>query len=403
MTQSERMLSLDEALGVVDATLADARLPAETVATRAALGRTLAADQVSRLDLPPFDKSAMDGYAIRADDERDSYRLLETVAAGQVGGAALAPGTTVRVMTGAPVPAGAGRVIMQEDTERDGETVRVRVHRPAANICLRGEDVRVGDVVLPAGTTITAVDIANLIACGIVEVEVRRAPRLAVISTGDEIADSLDDLAPGRIMNSNGPLLCGLAEEFRLPVVGEWTLPDQPHATVRGILEALERAEIVVISGGVSVGEFDYVLPALAEAGLTVHFCRVATKPGKPMTYASGGGKVVFGLPGNPVSVHLAFHLFVLRAVAHYTGGPAGLRTFSLPLASDFKRKKTDRTEFVPARLTDEGAVAPVEFHGSAHLAAMTHADGFFIVPAGVAALGRDDRVAFVPLLRRRP
>ena len=403
MTQSERMLSLAEAFRVVDETLADARLPTEKVPTRAALGRTLAADQLSRLDLPPFDKSAMDGYAVRADDERDSYRLLETVAAGQVGEAALAPGTTVRVMTGAPVPAGAGRVIMQEDTESDGATVRVRAHRAAGNICLRGEDVRVGDVVLPAGTTLTALDAANLVACGISDVEVSRLPRLAVISTGDEIADDPDDLAPGRIMNSNGPLLCGLAEEFRLPVVGEWTLPDEPQATTRGIMEALERADIVAISGGVSVGEFDYVLPALAEAGLEVHFCRVATKPGKPMTYASGAGKAVFGLPGNPVSVYIAFHLFVLRAVARFTGAPPGLRTLTLPLAGDFTRKKADRTEFVPARLTDDGAVAPVEFHGSAHLAAMGHADGLFILPAGVAALSAGDGAAFLPLLRRRP
>ena len=403
MTQSERMLSLAEAFRVVDETLADARLPTEKVPTRAALGRTLAADQLSRLDLPPFDKSAMDGYAVRADDERDSYRLLETVAAGQVGEAALAPGTTVRVMTGAPVPAGAGRVIMQEDTESDEEIVRVTTHRAAGNICLRGEDVRVGDVVLPAGTTLTALDAANLVACGISDVEVSRLPRLAVISTGDEIADDPDDLAPGRIMNSNGPLLCGLAEEFRLPVVGEWTLPDEPQATTRGIVEALQRADIVAISGGVSVGEFDYVLPALAEAGLEVHFCRVATKPGKPMTYASGAGKAVFGLPGNPVSVYIAFHLFVLRAVARFTGAPPGPRTLTLPLACDFKRKKADRTEFVPARLTDEGAVAPVEFHGSAHLAAMGHADGLFILPAGVAALSAGDGAAFLPLLWRRP
>lgn len=403
MIDSKRLLSLDEAFAVLDQTLAEARLPAEAVATRAALGRTLAADQVSLLDLPPFNKSAMDGYAIRADDERDSYRLLETVAAGQVGEATLAPGTTVRVMTGAPVPPGAGRVIMQEDTDCEGQTVRVRAHRAAGNICLRGEDVRVGDIVVRAGTTLTALDIANLVACGIMRVEVSRAPRLAVISTGDEIADDPADLAEGRIMNSNGPLLCGLAEEFRLPVVGEWTLPDEPQAIVRGIVEALERADIVAISGGVSVGEFDYVLPALAEAGLAVHFCRVATKPGKPMTYASGADKAVFGLPGNPVSVHIAFHVFVLRAVAHFTGAPPGLRTLTLPLACDFKRKKADRTEFVPARLTDEGAVAPVEFHGSAHLAAMGHADGVFIVPAGVAALGKGEGATFLPLLRRRP
>jgi molybdopterin molybdotransferase len=393
------MIPLEDALRIVDDTLPARQPAAETLAVREAAGRALTSDEVSRLDLPPFNKSAMDGFAILQGDERETYRVLETVAAGAVGAERLVEGTAVEVMTGAAVPEGAGRVIMVEHTERDGDTIAVHTPSSAANICWQGEDVRRGDVVMAAGTVLGPLDVANLVACGVTEIRVAKPVRLAVISTGDEIVDSPEQLAPGRIMNSNGPLLVGLARVFGLEVVSEDSVGDRRDAILAALAGALEAADIVVLSGGVSVGEFDFVTDAVSDAGLTVHFTRVSVKPGKPMTYASAPGRATFALPGNPVSVYLMFHLFVLRAAARMLGAQSPVREHPIQMATDYRRRKAERLEYVPCRL-NEGAAEPLRYHGSAHLTALTASDGFFVVPRGVDALSAGDRVLFMPRVR---
>ncbi len=403
MRKAGDMIPLEEAFRRLDDALAGLRLPVESLPTRSALGRVLAEDQHSRLDLPPFDKSAMDGYAIPSGQERDRYQLVGTVAAGQVPPHRLAPGVTVKVMTGAPVPPGTARVVMVEDTALEGETVVIRQRRTDTNICWRGEDVRVGDLVLPAGTPLTAADVANLIACGVTEVTVSARPRLAVLSTGQEIVDRVEEIGPGKIMNANGPLLVGLAREYGLEIVREASYPDDRAALVQGLESAAADSDLVVVSGGVSVGDFDLVPQALADLGFTLHFSRVAIKPGKPMTLATRGRQVVFGLPGNPVSVYLTFHLFVLRGVARLTGATLSARELRFSLGESFRRRRAERQEFVPARLTASGALLPLEFHGSAHLLALSQADGFFVVPIGVTSLDRDTVVQFVCWGRRWP
>jgi len=400
MNKNDPMIPLQQALAVLDETLQEFRLPTETLPVQEALGRVARADQESRLDLPPFDKSAMDGYAVLPGDERDEYRLIEKIPAGKLGTRKLIEGTTVKVMTGAAVPAGAGRVIMQEHTEELGDRVKVQQHGGPAHICRQAEDVKTGDVILKAGTRLGAMEIANLVSCGIAEVEVSRQPRLSIISTGDEIVDDLSQIGPGKIMNSNGPMLAALARRHGLPVTGRRVLRDDEEATHHGIRAALEEADIVVLSGGVSVGEFDFVLDSLGEAGLKVRFSRVAVKPGKPTVFSWSDGKCAFGLPGNPVSVYVMFHMFVLRAAARMTGAQPPLREIRLRLAENFSRRKIERLQFVPARLTGEGTVAAVEFHGSAHLAAVLPADGFYQVPAGVAKMEAGDEVVFSPLPR---
>lgn len=394
------MIALDQAFRIVDETLADVRVGSETVPVRSAVGRVLTSDQVSRLDLPPFDKSAMDGYALLADDVHDEYRLLETVAAGQTPTANLAPGCTVKVMTGAAVPSRTDRVIRIEHAEEHNGIVRIRRRENARNVCHKAEDVRRGQTILTAGTTLGVLEIANLIACGVTEVEVARRVRTVIISTGDELVDSPALLKPGKIMNVNGPLLAELCRECGLVVAGEECLPDEKRATIEGIRAALDRAEVIVLSGGVSAGDFDNVGQALGEAGLNVHFSRVAVKPGAPMTYASGRGKAVFGLPGNPVTAYLMFHLFVLRAVALLTGGRRRVGERILRLGCDFECRKTPRVEYVPCRLTREAVVEAVECHGSAHLAALLKADGFFVVPKETVKLNPGDEVTFVPIIK---
>jgi molybdopterin molybdotransferase len=398
------MIEMADAFAIVDARLARPAPAAETLPVRAAVGRILAADQHSRLELPPFDKSAMDGYAILPDDERDEYRLLESVAAGQTPTAKLAPGTTVKVMTGAPVPAGAGRVIMREFTEEAGEAVRVHRHGSKSNICVCGEDVRIGDLILPAGRRIDALDVANLVSCGVTDVAVALPVRVAIISTGDEIVDDPAELAPGKIMNANGPMLAGLAAAHGLAVVAEQSVSDDLEETAAALREALEAADIVILSGGVSVGDYDFVVGAFDRVGLAVHFASIAVKPGRPTVFASpeegseqAPGKAVFGLPGNPVSVCVMFHLFVLRAAAVLCGADPGPRQLRLAMAANYRRRKASRAQFVPARLTETGAVEPLEYHGSAHLLAFREADGLLHVPRGVEELAAGEEATFLP------
>ncbi len=400
MNSPSSMISYEEAFGIVDAKTPVACVGVESLPVRLAAGRVLARDQVSCVDLPPFNKSAMDGFAITKGDLSDQYRVLETIAAGQVGRQPLATGACVKVMTGAAVPSEAGCVVRIEDVEQLDGRVRVLRREDVSNICPQAEDVKRGETVLCAGTLLGSLEVSNLIACGVGEVEVSRKVRIAIISTGDEIVDDAKLLAPGKIMNSNGPLLSGLCEESCLEVVSNQTVPDDKDAITDALRTALSRSDIVALSGGVSVGEFDFVLDAIAGVGLDVNFTRVAIKPGKPTTYASTPGKAVFGLPGNPVAVYLGFHLFVRRAASLMSGRSRG-RGFTLALAGDFKRRKTDRAQFVPCWLTDDGCVEEVMCHGSAHLAALMRADGFFVVPVTVAELRKGERVTFVPTAQR--
>lgn len=400
MNKFEPMIPVEEGLHVVDMALGHIKPAGEVALVREALGRVVLSDQRSVVNLPSFDKSAMDGYAVLPDDERDEYRLLETIPAGHVGTKELKPGTTVKVMTGAPVPEGTGRVIKIEHTEECGNLVMVRKHDGAANICKRGEDVRTGEVILRAGTALYSLEIANLISCGITEVEVARRVKVAVISTGDEIVNSPDLLAPGKIMNSNGPMLSSLAREFGLDVASEVAVSDDRQAIEDAIRAGTQSADVLVLSGGVSVGEFDFVLSTLEDIGLKVHFSRLAVQPGKPTVFASRGDKAAFGLPGNPVSAFLMFHLFVLRAAGLMSGHAPEVRELRLRLASDFRRKKLDRKLFVPARITDDGAIEPITYHGSAHLAALMQADGFLVVPSGVGEMAAGSEAGFVPIRR---
>ncbi|UCD75051.1 MAG: molybdopterin molybdotransferase MoeA [Phycisphaerales bacterium] len=398
------MISLEEALRLVDDSLAGSAMAGDTIPLRQALGRTLLADQFARLDLPPFDKSAVDGYAIGPDKESDEYELLETVAAGRVGTASLRPGTTVKVMTGAPVPKGTERVAMVEHAREEGSRVRIIHSSKKPNICREGEDVRVGDCIAPAGTVLGAPGIACLISAGITEVEVARPFRAAVISTGDEIADDPADLRPGRIMNSNGPMLAGLLTEHGMMPVSETSVGDDLSATTDAIRAGLEDADCVILSGGVSVGDYDFVPHAMERAGLQIHFRSVAIKPGKPTVFATAPearGRFALGLPGNPVAVLLGFHLFLRRARSLLCGRRTELRSFRVLLGGKFKRRSAERCQFVPARLAADGTAQAVAYHGSAHLLAASRADGFFRVPVGTTVLDNGEEVEFFPILGR--
>jgi molybdopterin molybdotransferase len=392
------MIPLDDALRRLDEAAAPLRVQIETLPGRAALGRVLRAPQHARLALPPWDKSAVDGYALPEEDDRGEYRLLGTVHAGETAGAPLRSGTTVKIMTGAPVPEATVRVAMVEHTEERDGRVRITQTSDSTNICRRGENLKPGDVVVKAGTTLSPLDLGNLVAAGITEVEVSRRVRVAVLSTGDEIADDPAALGPGRIMDCNGPMLTALATAHGMEVTLSGRIADEPGATRTMIERGLAVADLVVLSGGVSEGDSDFVTPALLALGLTPLFTRVAVKPGKPVTFAVGGPRLVLALPGNPVSAWLMFHLCGLRIAAHLLGAPVAPRTFRLRLGTPFTRRSAERLEFVPARLDECGRCAAVFYHGSAHLGALAGTDGFFMVPLGTLTLAEGAEVEFLPV-----
>ena len=395
MIHSHKAISLENAFNIVDREVLPREKGVQKISVREGLGLRLALEQSSRLDLPPFDKSAMDGYAVSEGDDQPTYKVVESVMAGSVPTTALRPGIAVKVMTGAPVPPGTGKVVPIEHVRENDGTIEILRPTNHSNICRCGEDVRVGDVLLQKGTLLGPLEIANLLGCGVTEVDILPPVRMAVFSTGDEIVDDPVQLGPGKIMNINGPMLSMLGKRQGLEVILEKTLPDRRKETIEAIASAVERADMVVLSGGVSVGDRDFVGEALAEVGLEVHFSAVAIKPGRPMTFASHGSKVVFGLPGNPVSSYVMFHLFVLRAAARLHGLASPERKIMLPLGKNYKRRHADREEYVPCRFGDNGMLMPVEFHGSAHLAALIEADGFFVVPRDTANLSVGEPVRF--------
>jgi molybdopterin molybdotransferase len=392
------MITQKEAIAIVDAAVGARRLPTERISVHEAGGRFLTSDQVSKVDLPPFDKSSMDGYAVLDGDTSESFRLKGVVPAGQPCHESLEPGTTVKVMTGAPVPAGTGRVIIVEEAVEEGGVVRFENPSDAKNVHRKATDVAAGDIILKAGRKLGPVEIANLIGSGITKIDVARKVKMAIISTGDELVDSASNLGPGKIMNTNGPLLHHLCRKAGFAITSEEWAPDDPAKLTAALRRAMGSADIILLTGGLSAGDFDYAPGVIKECGFEIHFSRVAIKPGKPLTFATDAKRILFGLPGNPVSVFVMFHLFVLRAAALLSGGAHEPKQFSIRLAEPYRRRAGERMAYFPCRIREDGFAEPVRYSGSAHLAALVNADGFCIIPKGVNSLEANADVSFMLL-----
>ncbi|MHC5054905.1 MAG: molybdopterin molybdotransferase MoeA [Planctomycetota bacterium] len=386
----ERMVPLEEALArALDAARVRGakRLPLADAA-----GLVLAEDARSATDLPPFNRSAMDGYAVRAGDVAEAGAELEvagTVAAGVAPAFTVDEGRCARIFTGAIVPEGADTVVMQEETEAAGNS-RVRFLEPAKpgkNIAWRGEDVRAGDVVVGSGRLLRAAEISLAAAAGVAEVSAIPRPSVAVLSTGNELVPAGPSVSPGEIRDANGPALTArlASADFAPTFLG--IARDDPRETRDKIEEGLGY-DCLVLSGGVSVGDLDFVPQALRELGVEMLFEKVAMKPGRPIKLGRRGDTLVWGLPGNPVSVLVATELLVLPSLRRMSGVEDCVpRARRGTLTRDY-RKKSGRRTFAPARLVeadDEGApprVEPVEYHGSGDIAGYSRADAIFTLPA---------------------
>jgi molybdopterin molybdotransferase len=323
MSEAEVLLPVEEARA--RALALASRLPTEWVRLEEALGRTLAEDMAARRTVPPWDNSAMDGYAVRSADLTGSLpvrlAVRETVYAGQEPRLAVEPGTCTRIMTGAPLPAGADAVVMQERTRpvEGGASVEVQeAVGPGQFVRSRGEDARAGERLLGAGTPLGIPELGLLVSQGVLLVPVPRRPRVAVLSTGDELCRA-DEQAEGRVIDSNAPSLAlAVARAGGLPTV-LGIARDSPEQ-VLAHLQAARGFDVVLTSAGVSVGERDFVRAALEELGVTMDFWRVAIKPGKPLAVGRQGSTLYFGLPGNPTSSLVSFELFVRPTLRRLLG-----------------------------------------------------------------------------------
>ncbi len=385
-------------------------LPAEIVPLARALGRILARDIRAREDIPPFTKSTMDGYAVRAEDTRRpgpdaaaavELEVLEDLPAGRLSRKVLGPGQAIRIMTGAPLPGGADAVVMVEDTETSGRAVKVRREvRPGDNIGLAGEDIKRNGVALDRGTLIGPADVGMLAAIGLARVPVTRQPRLAVIATGDEIVEPGVAKRRGQIRNANGPSLMAMAVEAGASASYLGIARDR-RAMLAGKLARARQADILVLSGGVSVGDYDLVKDELGAAGVKPVFWQVRIKPGKPVFFGVRGRQLVFGLPGNPASAMVTFLLFVKLAVDAMLGrtspGPAAGRAI---LAADVTLKP-GRTQFLRGVVTEDGPVRKVAPYGdqrSGVLRSMVRSRVLIAVPADVRHIeaGREVEIIFM-------
>jgi len=383
------MMDLDEALGIVARTPRDTA--EEVVPLSGALGRVLARAVVSPIDSPPFDKAAMDGFAVIEDDDSSEFRVLDTVAAGAAPDRPVRRGECVRIMTGAMLPPGTGRVVRKEYVEERAGTVRFLRPEEGSNVVPRAANLRRGATLLGPKVLVPQ-DIGILAASGVAEVPVAVPPETVILCTGPEVREPGEPLAAGQIYNSNGPQLAAQLAAMHCPGRLAGTVADEPAALSRALADAFGTCGLLLLTGGVSVGDFDYVPRCLRELGAEIFFHGVAVKPGKPTLFARRGATWIFGLPGNPVSTFVIFEVFVKPFLYRRMGIDWAPRTVRGTLGAPVRRRSVERTEFLPVTVRN-GVVTPVSFHGSAHLNALGEADGLIRVERGVAEVPRGKEI----------
>ncbi len=378
----------------------------EMVAVRDALGRVLAGDCMSSIDVPSHTNSAMDGYAFIGSDlptegERE-FTVVATAMAGQPTDHVCTSGQCIRIMTGAPMPAGTDSVVMQEQAElMDDDRVRIDSrHRTGQNVRQAGEDIARGACVYRKGRRVTAADLGVLASLGYAEVRVIRRPRVAFFSTGDELRSIGDTLAEGEIYDSNRYSLYAMLTEMGVEIIDMGVVGDDPQALTGAFDRAAAAADLVITSGGVSVGEADYTKAILEQRG-EVAFWTIAMKPGRPLTFGHLDGALFFGLPGNPVAVMLTFHQFVRPALRYLAGGDWPQDLIVEARAEKGLKKRAGRFEFVRGILAydemGELTVKPAGAQGSGILTSMSRANCFVLLDEACAGVAAGDRVRVQP------
>lgn len=361
-------------------------------------GFVLAEPVYSDMDMPPFDKSAVDGFACRKADLPGVLHVVETIAAGATPTMVLAANQCSRIMTGAMLPKGADTVVMVEDVkDADKEHVIIEGKAFASNIAAKAEDIKVGDLMLEVGTLIKPQHIAVMAAVGHVKPTVYAKPTVAIISTGNELVEPWVKPEGPLIRNSNAYQLMAQVAEMNVLCTYFGIALDTPQSTEQVLKKAILHADVSILTGGVSMGDFDYVPAVLNSLGIQIQFKSIAVQPGRPTVFGTKDGKYFFGLPGNPVSSFVQFNLLVRPLLLAMSGAQPSERAITLPMGTSVKRKKAVRKSFFPVKII-HNKVFPVDYHGSAHINAYTKADGMVAFDSGIFEL-TEGTLAHVRLL----
>ncbi|MBU8893330.1 MAG: molybdopterin molybdotransferase MoeA [Bacteroidales bacterium] len=369
------------------------QLETERVHFTDSLGRILAEDVKSDIEMPPFDKSAMDGYACRKQDVKNTLEIIEIIPAGKTPEKEIGANQCAKIMTGAPIPKGADFVVKVESTEEtDNKFVKIITGVGKDNISYKGEDVKKGQQVLNKGIEIKPEHIAVFASVGYTNVLVGKQPKVGIISTGDELVEPDQKPSVSQIRNSNGYQLIGQVKACGAIANYIGIADDTPEDTYNKLSNSLEENDIVLLTGGVSMGEYDFVPEVMKKAGVEILFDSLAVKPGKPTTFGIADKKFCYGLPGNPVSSFMQFELLVKPLIYKLMHRFTNPLEFSLPMGVDFSRRTTDRKAYLPIYI-ENSQVFPVDYHGSAHLHALTLAHGVISMDIGKELIKKGELV----------
>lgn len=379
------MISFEEAYAIALDTVQ--RVGTETVALREVAGRILAQEIVADMAMPPFDRAMVDGFACRRVDLDTKLTVVETIAAGYAPEKRIEPGTCAKIMTGAPVPEGADCVFMVEHSEELDGGVRFVAEKTGDNIAPMGKDVQPDDTLLRPGHRLAPPDIAVLASMGYPEVTVSCRPNVGVIATGDELVTPAEKPTPVQIRNSNAYSLCAQVEAMGCVANFEGIARDTEASLREVIGGAMERNDVVLLSGGVSMGEFDLVPTILKELGVEILFDRVRIQPGKPTTFGKSDRVFCWGLPGNPVATYTIFELAVKAFLFKMMGHDYSPPMLQMRLGETFSRKAGARKAWVPVMVSDAGTLTKIPYHGSAHINALCHAHGIIPFPEGTTEM----------------
>ncbi|MHC4691548.1 MAG: molybdopterin molybdotransferase MoeA [Planctomycetota bacterium] len=387
------MLKFDDAFKIV---MDSARhLGTERVDIEYALNRVLTEDIASDMDLPPFNKSAMDGFACRRAELDNELTVIETIPAGYIPKKAIGKNECSKIMTGAVVPEGADCVIMVEYTEKTADNkIRFTGGKTTDNICLKGEDIKKGEVVVRSGIRILAQHIAVLASLGCSEPLVSVQPRVGIIATGSELVDPGQKPSACQIRNSNAFQLAAQVTNSAGIATNYGIAADTEEAIDSMFKKGAAENDVLIFSGGVSMGDYDLVPGILEKNNVRLLFEKVAVKPGRPTVFGVSNEIFCFGLPGNPVSTFIIFELFVKPFLFKMMGHNYTPVVSYGQLEKTITNKKTERDSWLPVAFTEKNKVAIVEYHGSAHINALSEADGLLCIPTGVAELKEGTTVA---------
>jgi molybdopterin molybdotransferase len=386
------MIQFEEALKIVEGSVVKGKT--EQVDFMESMYRVLAEDVKSDVQMPPFNKSAVDGYACRKDDLHEELEVIEVIKAGKSPVKVIGEKQCSKIMTGAPVPEGADVVIMVEDVvELENGLIQYQKEKVKNNICEIGEDIGEGQIVLKKGTLIQPQHIAVMATAGCVKPLVYQKVKVAVISTGDELVEPDQKPSLSKIRNSNAYQLLAQSRKIGAEANYIGIALDTEESTREKISEAFQDNDVILLTGGVSMGDFDFVPKVLNELAVELKFKSIAVQPGRPTVFGTRGGQYIFGLPGNPVSSFVQFELLVKVLIYRMMGFDYKPAKISLPMGRDFVRRRSSRLSWLPVQINEKGEVVPIDYHGSAHINALTMANGLISVPIGVTALKKGDLV----------